>query len=166
MRTFLMIAGLAGLLASSSAAFAAGGPGHVNPNGANPNGADRSQTVIADNDRANNWDHANNWDRSNRWDHQDNRRWSNPRDRDQFNHNPGWQNPSHHRPGATFNHEEHKLLPKRAIHARLLHQQFRDVGDWHFKNGFYRVSAEDRYGHDVKLIVNAYTGHVVKVHRD
>jgi hypothetical protein len=64
MRTFLMIAGLAGLLASSSAAFAADGPGR-----SVPNSADRNQTVFANNDRSDDWNRDNNRPWQNRQQH-------------------------------------------------------------------------------------------------
>jgi hypothetical protein len=147
MRTFLMIAGLAGLLASSSAAFAADGPGR-----SVPNSADRNQTVFANNDRSDDWNRDNN------------RPWQN---RQQHNGpSQHWQGWGHDGFNGGYHYQQHRMLPKPAIRARLQHQQFHDLSDWRFKNGFYRVSAEDRHGHDVKLIINAYNGQIVKVYRD
>jgi hypothetical protein len=161
MRSFLMIAGLPGLLASSAPAFAAGGPGH-----ANPSGTDRNPALLAENHRPNGWNRANDWDRSSGWNHRNSEPWSQSRDHGGLNHDRRWQNPNLHRHDGAFNHGSRERLPKQVIHARLRDQRFHNLSDWHFKNGFYRVSAEDRYGHDVKLIVNAHDGRIVKVYRD
>ncbi|HWA45800.1 MAG TPA: hypothetical protein VHA10_21450 [Hypericibacter adhaerens] len=155
MRSFLMIAGLAGLLASASPAFAAGGPGNSdrNPGQQNP-------IVLAHGESD--------------WGQPNNQPWSNPNGGYNSNHNPGgygsgWNGPgANHNPGPGWNNGQyqHQPLPRPVIKARLQHQQFHDIGDWRFKNGYYRVRAEDRYGHDVKLIVNAYSGQIVSVNRD
>ncbi len=151
MRTFLMIAGLAGLLASSTAAFAAGGPGN-----SDHTGNDRDRIVIANNDRSDDWGRQNNLP------------WNNPQGSggNGYGYNSGWQDSGHHQPGWGYGHQQHQPLPKAAIRARLQHQQFHDLSNWRFKDGYYRVSAEDRYGHDVKLTVDAYTSQVVKLRRD
>jgi hypothetical protein len=167
MRSFLMIAGLAGLLASSAPAFAAGGPGH-----ANPSSADRNPMLLAEDHHAHGWNQWNGsnqwngWDRSSRWNDRDDRSWSDPWNRDGDGRDSRWRNPNHYRPDGAFSHDLRRILPQRVIHARLRDQRFHDLDDWQFRSGFYRVSAEDRYGRDVKLIVDAHDGRVVKIYRD
>ena len=149
MRTFLMIAGLAGLLASSATAFAADGPGN-----SDRNAGDRNRIVLADNDRSDEWGRQNNLP------------WSNPQGPGGYGYNSGWQDSGRYQPGWGYGYQQHQPLPRQVIRARLQHQQFRDLSNWRFKDGYYRVNAEDRYGHDVRLTVDAYSGQIVKVRRD
>lgn len=157
MRTFLMIAGFAGLLASTSAAFAADGPGNSGRIGDDPN-----RIVLADNDRSDDWGQRNDMP------------WLNPQRPYGSDHNPGWQGQGYDRyptPGWSnggygYGNQRYQPLPKPIIRARLQHQQFHDFSDWRFKDGYYRVRAEDRYGRDVKLIVDAFNGRIVNVRRD
>lgn len=162
MRTFLMIAGLAALLASSSTAFAASGPGN-----SDRSGSDQNRIVLADNDRSDDWNRQD----DQRWNNQP---WNNPQGSggygygygNGYGYNSGWQDSGRYQPNWGYGHQQYQPLPRQVIRARLQHQQFRDLSNWRFKDGYYRVNAEDRYGHDVRLIVDAYTGRVVKVHRD
>jgi hypothetical protein len=149
MRTFLMIAGLAGLLASSTAAFAASGPGN-----SDHTGNDQNRIVLADNGRSDDWGRPNNLP------------WNNPQGPGSYGYNSGWQDSGHNQPSWGYGHQQYQPLPRQVIRARLQHQQFRDLSNWRFKDGYYRVNAEDRHGHDVKLTVDAYTGQIVKVRRD
>jgi hypothetical protein len=145
MRSFLMITGLAALLASTSAAFAVDGPG--NSGSAD---ADRNRIILANDDRNESWGQHNNLP------------WLNGQNR-------GWQNDDR-RSGAHWGwdggYQQHRPLPKQVIRDRLRDQRFHDFEDWRFRDGYYRVRAEDRYGHDVRLVINAFNGRILSIRRD
>lgn len=156
MRSFLMIAGLAGLLASTSAAFAAGGPGNSdrNPGQQNP--------IVLAHDQS-------------EWGQQNDRPWLSPQGPYDSSRYPAWNGPGYDRypsPGWNggygygYGQYQYQPLPRPVIKLRLQRQQFHDFSDWRFKDGYYRVRAEDRYGRDVKLIVDAFNGRIVSIRRD
>jgi hypothetical protein len=154
MRTFLMIAGLAGLLASTSAAFAADGPGN-----SGRVGSEQTRIILADGYRSDDWGQRND------------RPWLIPQG--PYGSNPAWNGPGYnHYPAPGWSNggygqwQRYQPLPKQIIRDRLRYQQFHDFSDWRLKDGYYRVRAEDRYGRDVKLIVDAYNGRIVTVRRD
>jgi hypothetical protein len=156
MRIFLTIAGLAGLLASTSAAMAADGPGNNDRNASN-----RNQIILIDDHRSDDWGQRND------------RPWFNPQGPYGSGHNPAWNGPGYGQypapgwsNGGYGQWQRYQPLPTQVIRDRLRDQQFHDFNDWRFENGYYRVRAEDRYGRDVKLIVDAYNGRIVNVRRD
>jgi hypothetical protein len=150
MRSFLMIAGLATLLASTSATLAADGPG----NSGNI-GTDRSRIILADNDRYQSWDRRGDlpWLNGQNPYGSYNRGWQD----DHRNAAPGW---------GWGGYQQHRPLPRQVICDRLVDQRFHNFGDWRFKDGYYRLRAEDRHGHDVRLIVDPFSGRVISVQRD
>jgi hypothetical protein len=149
MRSFLMITGLAALLASSSAAFAADGPGN-----SGRIGADRNRIILANDDRNESWSHRSDLP------------WLNGQN-PYGGYNRGWQDDHRYgAPGWGWGYQQHRPLPKQVIRDRLRDQRFHDFEDWQFRDGYYRVRAEDRYGRDVRLVINAFNGRIVAVRRD
>jgi len=150
MRSFLMIAGLAALLASTSAAFAVDGPGN---NGGT--GADRNRIILANDDRNESWGQQNDlpWHTGQspnggyNHDWQDDHRYA----------EPGW---------GWRGYQQHRPLPKQVIRDRLHDQRFHNFENWQYRDGYYRVRAEDRYGHDVRLVINAFNGRILSIRRD
>jgi len=153
MRSFLMTAGLATLLASTSAVFAADGPGN-----SGSTGADRNQIILADDDRNDSWGQRGDMP----W-----RNGQNP----YGGYNRGWQDDNRYAaPGWGWGwgggYQQYRPLPKEVIRDRLLDQRFHNFEDWRFRDGYYRLRAEDRHGHDVRLVVDAFNGRIVAIRRD
>ncbi len=153
MRTILLSTALAALIALGTLpAVAAEGPGHDAP-GANGLGI----TLQVDYDGR--WQDPNQPDYGNPdW----NRDWHDP---DSYNQpswgwgNNGWGNNGYDQ------YQYRQPLPKWVIRHKLARQNFHDFSHWRFKNGYYRINAEDWRGRDVRLIVDAYNGRILQVER-
>jgi hypothetical protein len=152
MRSFLMVTGLAALLASTSTAFAVDGPGN-----SGSTDADRNRIILANDGRNESWDQHNDLP------------WLNGQN-PSGGHDRGWQNDNRFSaPGWGWGwggYQQHRPLPKQVIRDRLRDQRFHDFEDWQFRDGYYRVRAEDRYGHDVRLLINAFNGRILSIRRD
>ena len=167
MRTTLLTATFAALIALGTLpAAATEGPGHDAP-GANGLG------IILQVDYDGSWQNPNGAPYQPNYGNQDwNRDWHDP---DQPNYgnpdwNRDWHNPdSYNQPswgwGNGGYNQYRQPLPEWVIRHKLARQNFHDFGHWRFKNGYYRINAEDWRGRDVRLIVDAYNGRILEVQR-
>lgn len=160
MRTTLLIAGLAGLLVTAVLPAAAAGPGRDDIDAMNQ----KRTIAIGDNGR--------NREAESRWTRGYAGPWPSPygygyptRGRD--GHDQGYY--GYPRPAWSYDgrgaYGRPAPLPEDVVRYRLRYQYFRDLRRWEFVNGYYRAYAKDRYGRDVRLIVDPYTGRVLDVRR-
>jgi len=152
MRTTLLTATLAALIALGTLpATAAEGPGHDAPGANGPAGI-----LVADYDGG--WQDPNRAPNQPDYGNPDwNRDWHNPDSYDR----PSWGWPNN----GYDQYQHRQPLPKWVIRHRLARQNFHDFSHWRFKNGYYRINAEDWRGRDVRLIVDAYNGRILEVQR-
>jgi Peptidase propeptide and YPEB domain len=172
MKSFLLIACTAGLLASTALPASAAGPGdHDRSGGSQP-------LYVRDND--NDWNRQNGqlrplpypaygptygnvcggggnggwgggWNGGNGgWNNGGNGGWGSS----YHQPNNGWSN-GYYRP--------RRQLPTQAIAYCVQQQRFSKIKDIDFDDGFYKVYARDPYGRKVKLIVDPYTARIVRV---
>jgi hypothetical protein len=160
MRTTLLIAGLAGLLATAAPPTAEAGPGRTDIDRMS-----RARTIpIGGDEDGRSAEHG--WDQGyvSPWPFYPGYGYP-ARDRDR--HGQGyygypWPVWPHYGYGPFGRFQP---LPGSVIRYRLQRQYFHGFRHWKFVNGYYRVYAEDRYGRDVRLIVDPYTGRVLEAQR-
>ena len=79
------------------------------------------------------------------------------------NWNNGWNNNWNNRPPYYQNQNYGRPLPDRAIVFKLRQQHFYNVQKIKAKKGYYRVYAYDRWRRPVEVIMNPYTGQILRV---
>jgi hypothetical protein len=80
--------------------------------------------------------------------------------------NGGGGGSSYHQPNGGWNNGYYRSrpqLPTRAVAYCVQQQRFSNIKDIDFDDGFYKVYARDPYGRKVKLLVDPYTGRIVRV---
>jgi hypothetical protein len=80
--------------------------------------------------------------------------------------NGGWGGSGYHQPKGGWNNGYYRprpQLPTRAIAYCVQQQRFSSIKDIDFDDGFYKVYARDPHGRKVKLLVDPYTGRIVRV---
>ena len=94
----------------------------------------------------------NNW--NNGWNNNWNNGWNNNWNNGWNNQWPQYQQPNHGRP-----------LPHHVIVFQLKQHHYYNVQSIKLKKDYYRVYAFDRHGRPVSVIVNPYTGRILRVGR-
>ncbi len=87
----------------------------------------------------------------------------------QGNYNNGWGNPHWANPWNQSHQNSHYVnrqpLPRHVIVQKLRMQHFYNVQEIKAKKGYYRVYAFDRYRRPVSVIVDPYSGRILRVGR-
>ena len=106
----------------------------------------------------NNWNNGNDWNGNwnNGWNNNGNNGWNN-------NWNNDWNNNWNNRPPYYQNQNYGRPLPEHAIIFKLRQQHFYNVQKIKAKNGYYRVYAYDRWRRPVEVIMDPYTGRILRV---
>jgi hypothetical protein len=102
---------------------------------------------------------SNRWPNNN-WNNNGNNGWNGSWNN---NWNGNWNNNWNNQP-PYFQHQNHgRPLPKHVIVFRLKQHHFYNVQKIKEKKGYYKVYAFDRFGRPVSVIVNPYTGRILRV---
>lgn len=100
----------------------------------------------------NNWN--GNW--NNGWNNNGNNGWNN-------NWNGNWNNNWNNQPPYYHNQNYGRPLPAHVIVFKLKQHHFYNVQKIKAKKGYYRVYAYDRWRRPVEVIMNPYTGRILRV---
>ena len=79
------------------------------------------------------------------------------------NWNNGWNNGWNNQPPQYQQPVRGQPLPRHVIVFKLKQHHFHNVGEIKAKKGYYRVYAQDRWGRPVEVIMNPYTGRILRV---
>jgi Peptidase propeptide and YPEB domain len=111
------------------------------------------------NNNGNNGWNGNNGNWNNGWNNNGNNGWNGSNG----NWNNGWNNNWNNQPPYYQNQNYGRPLPNHVIVFRLKQQHFYNVQKIKAKKGYYKVYAFDRHGRPVSVIVNPYTGRILRV---
>ncbi len=180
MRTTLLTTGLAALMIATSISAIAAGPGRGDHDPA------QGRIILVDDDDddrdyrnrrygnpwpyippygypgygnggyGNWWGHDNRWGYG--WGNGNQWGWHNNHRNNGWGHGNNWGNDNNWG-------NNRRLLPNHVVRAQLERQRFHDFSNWKYKDGYYKVYAEDRHGRDVKLVIDPYTGRIVDLKR-
>ena len=102
----------------------------------------------------------------NGWNNNGNNNWNNGWNNNGWNNNNwnnGWNNNWNNQPPQYQQPVRGQPLPRHVVVFKLKQHHFYNVGEIKAKKGYYRIYAKDRWGRPVEVIMNPYTGRILRV---